>query len=127
MPGSSVMEFSRQGCGSRLPCPPPGTLPDQESNPRSPALQADSLPYEPPGKPLRLPAIAAELLQSCQALWDPIDGSPPGSSIPGILQARVLEWGAIAFSIRLPGSGDANQWPVREGVAVPEGLRSGSI
>ena len=72
-------------------------------------------------------AAAAKPLQSCPALWDPIDGSPPGSSIPGILQARVLEWGAIAFSIRLPGSGDANQWPVREGVAVPEGLRSGSI
>ena len=37
-------------------------------------------------------AAAAKLLQSCPTLWDPIDGSPPGSSIPGILQARVLEW-----------------------------------
>ena len=37
-------------------------------------------------------------LQSCLTLCDPIDGSPPGCAIPGILQARVLEWGAIAFS-----------------------------
>src|SRR5574337_1020178 len=41
----------------------------------------------------------AKSLQSCPTLCDPIDGSPPGSSVPGILQARVLEWGAIAFSI----------------------------
>ena len=40
----------------------------------------------------------AKSLQSCLTLCDPIDGSPPGSAIPGILQARVLEWGAIAFS-----------------------------
>ena len=40
----------------------------------------------------------AKSLQSCLTLCDPIDGSPPGSPIPGILQARVLEWGAIAFS-----------------------------
>ena len=43
-------------------------------------------------------AAAAKLLQSCPTLCDPIDGSPPGSSIHGIFQARVLEWGAIAFS-----------------------------
>ena len=43
-------------------------------------------------------AAAAKSLQSCPTLCDPIDGSPPGSSIHGILQARVLEWGAIAFS-----------------------------
>ena len=43
-------------------------------------------------------AAAAKSLQLCLILCDPIDGSPPGSSIPGILQARVLEWGAIAFS-----------------------------
>ena len=41
-------------------------------------------------------AAAAKLLQSCLTLCDPIDSSPPGSSIHGILQARVLEWGAIA-------------------------------
>ena len=43
---------------------------------------------------------AAKSLQLCPTLCDLIDGSPPGSAIPGILQARVLEWGAIAFSKR---------------------------
>ena len=43
-------------------------------------------------------AAAAKSLQSCPTLCDPIDGSPPGSPVSGILQARVLEWGAIAFS-----------------------------
>ena len=43
-------------------------------------------------------AAVAKLLQSCPTLCDPIDSSPPGSPIPGILQARVVEWGAIAFS-----------------------------
>ena len=43
-------------------------------------------------------AAAAKSLQSCPALCDPIDGSPPGSPIPGILQARTLEWVAISFS-----------------------------
>ena len=41
-------------------------------------------------------AAAAISLQSCPTLWDPIDGSPPGSLVPGILQARTLEW--VAFS-----------------------------
>ena len=45
-----------------------------------------------------LAATAAKLLQSCQTLCDPIDGSPPGSAVPGILQARTLEWVAISFS-----------------------------
>ena len=45
-----------------------------------------------------LAAIAAKSLQSCPTLCDPIDGSPPGSSVPGILQARTLEWVAISFS-----------------------------
>ena len=44
-------------------------------------------------------AAAAKSLQSCLTLCDPIDGSPSGSPVPGILQARVLEWGAIAFSV----------------------------
>ena len=43
-------------------------------------------------------AAAAKPLQSCLTLCDPVDGSPPGSPVPGILQARTLEWGAIAFS-----------------------------
>ena len=43
-------------------------------------------------------AAAAKLLQSCPTLCDPIDGSPPGSPVPGILQSRTLEWVAISFS-----------------------------
>ena len=43
-------------------------------------------------------AAAAKPLQSCPTLCDPTDGSPPGSPIPGILQARTLEWVAISFS-----------------------------
>ena len=61
----------------------------------------------PPGSmPLptrdRLPATAAaaaaKLLQSCPTLWDPIEGTPPDSAVPEILQARILEWVAISFS-----------------------------
>ena len=43
-------------------------------------------------------AATAKSLQSCLTLCDPIDGSPPGSPVPGILQARTLEWAAISFS-----------------------------
>ena len=43
-------------------------------------------------------AAAAKSLQSCPTLCDSIDGSPPGSAVPGILQARTMEWGAISFS-----------------------------
>ena len=51
---------------------------------------------------LRETAAAAKSLQSCPTLCDPMDGSPPGSPIPGILQARTLEWVAISFSNREP-------------------------
>ena len=51
-------------------------------------------------------AAAAKSLQSCLTLCDPIDGSPPGSAVPGILQARTLEWVAISFS-------DAWKWKVK--------------
>ena len=47
--------------------------------------------------PLAPPAAAAKSLQSCSTLCDPIEGSPLGSSVPGILQARILEWVAISF------------------------------
>ena len=43
-------------------------------------------------------AVAAKSLQLCPTLCDPVDGSPPGSPVPGILQARTLEWVAISFS-----------------------------
>ena len=51
-------------------------------------------------------AAAAKSLQSCPTLCDPIDGSPPGSPVPGILQARTLEWVAISFS-------NAGKWKVK--------------
>ena len=66
-----------------------------------------------------LAAAAAKLLQSCPTLCDPIDGSPPGSAVPGILQARVLEWVAFAFSaqdwkrsafIPISKKGNAKEW-----------------
>ena len=47
---------------------------------------------------MQFAAAAAKSLQSCPTLCDPIDGSPPGSAVPGILQARTLEWVAISFS-----------------------------
>jgi len=47
---------------------------------------------------LKVAATAAKLFQSCPTLCDPIDSSPPGSPVPGILQARTLEWVAISFS-----------------------------
>ena len=63
---------------------------------------------------------AAKLLQSCPTLCDPIDGSQPGSAMPGILQARTLEWVAISFSnldsilksrdITLPTKDDPEGW-----------------
>ena len=58
-----------------------------------------SHPYMTTGKTIALTAAAAaKSLQSCPTLCDPIDGSPPGSPVPGILQARTLEWVAISFS-----------------------------
>ena len=48
--------------------------------------------------PVNIAAAAAKSLQSCLTLCDPIDGSPPGSPVSGILQARTLEWVAISFS-----------------------------
>ena len=51
-------------------------------------------------------AAAAKSLQSCPTLCDPIDGSPPGSPVPGILQARTLEWVAVSFS-------NAGKWKVK--------------
>ena len=50
LPGCLSMGFPRQEYWSELPCPPPGDLPNSGIKPRSPALQADSLPSEPPGK-----------------------------------------------------------------------------
>ena len=84
------MGFSRQEYWSGLPFPSPRDLPDPGIKPRSPTLQADALTYAA--------AAAAKSLQSCPTLCDPMDGSPPGSPVPEILQPRTLEWVAISFS-----------------------------
>ena len=70
----------------------PGDLSDPGTEPGSSTLQADSVPSEPLTEAA---AAAAKSLQSRPTLCDPRDGSPPGSPIPGILQARTLEWVAI--------------------------------
>ena len=135
------MELSRQEYWSGQLFPSPGNLPNPGIEPGPPTLQADSLPSEPPGKPMntllshfsrvpvrphrwqptRLPCpwdssgknigvgchfplqcmklkSESEVAQSCLTLSDPMDCSLPGSSIRGIFQARILEWGAITFS-----------------------------
>ena len=68
-------------------------------------IRGDSCLWGVRGRVMHLPhkyqavaAAAAKSLQSCPTLCDPIDGSPPGSPVPGILQARTLEWVAISFS-----------------------------
>ena len=88
--------FSRQEYRSGLLFSPPGSFPNQGSNLHLLCL----LHWHHLRSYSSLAAAAAAIksLQSCPTLCDPIDGSPPGSSVHGIFQARVLEWGAIAFS-----------------------------
>ena len=90
------MGISRQEYWSGLLCPSPGDLPDPGINTASPALAGIFFTTEPPGKPLSY--MRAKSLQSCPTLCDPIDCSTPGSSLHGILQARIPEWIAISFS-----------------------------
>ena len=92
------MEFSRQEYWSGLPFPSPGALPNPGIEPGSPALQADTLPSEPPAAAAAAAAAAAKSLQSCPTPRDPMDCSLSGSLVHGIFQARILEWVAIAFS-----------------------------
>ena len=79
-----------------------GIFPTQGLNPGFLQWQVDFWPSEPTGKPWYLELAAANAtaksLQSCPTLCDPLDGSPPGSAVPGILQTRTLEWVAISFS-----------------------------
>ena len=93
------MEFSRQKCWSGLPCPPPGDPPNpgiRTSSLMSPALAGGffttSATWEEPA------AAAAKSLQSCPTLCDPMDHRLPGSSVHGILQAKMLEWVAMSTS-----------------------------
>ena len=88
------MGFCRQEYWSGLPCPLPGYLSDPGIDlvsPTSPSLAGGFFTTA-------AAAAAAKSLQLCPTLCDPIAGSPPGSSVPGILQARALEWVAISFS-----------------------------
>ena len=82
------MGFSRQEYWSGLPFPSPGDLPNPGIEPGSPALEADALTSEPPGKPLR----------SRPTLCDTVNHSPPGSFVHGILLARILEWTSMPHS-----------------------------
>ncbi|XP_055410441.1 centromere protein K isoform X1 [Bubalus kerabau] len=75
-----------------------GIFPTQGSNPRLLHCRQILYCYGPCYSMSIATAAAAKLLQSCLTLCDPIDGSPPGSPVPGILQARTLEWVAISFS-----------------------------
>ena len=95
--------FSRQEYWSRLPGPPPQDLPKpgtKTTSLTSPALAGrlftTSATWE--AHTYHAAAAAAKSLQSCLTLCDPRDSSPPGSTVPGILQARTLEWVAISFS-----------------------------
>ena len=63
-----------------------------------------------PSSLFHLSAPAAKSLQSCPTLCNPIDGSPPGFPVPGILQARTLEWVAIAFSDLVSLKGVKTRW-----------------
>jgi len=93
------MGFPRQEYWNGLLFPSSGDLPGSGIKPKSLALASRFFTTKPPGKPLGLTAAAAaKSLQSCPTLCDPIDGSPLGFPVPGILQARTLEWVAISFS-----------------------------
>ena len=89
--------FPRREYWSGLPFPSPGDLPDPGIESPSPAWRSGFFFFyqSHQGSPFPSHAAAAK---SCPTLCDPIDGSPPGSAVPGILQARTLEWAAISFS-----------------------------
>ena len=87
------MGFSRQENWSGLHFTSPGDLPWPRDWTRISCIAGRFFTTKPPAV-----AAAAKLLQSCLALFDPIDGSPPGSPVPRILQTRTLKWVAISFS-----------------------------
>ena len=104
------MEFSRQEYWNGLSFPLPGVLPNpriKTASPSSPVLQADSLPLSHQGSHIHIHIHIYIHKHICYAmlshfsrvrLCNPIDSSPPGFPVPGILQARTLEWAAISFS-----------------------------
>ena len=104
------MGVSRQECWSGVPLPSPllplalGKSAD-EAMMKDPQVKGTWVP-KLLGHPFSPAAAAAKSLQSCLTLRDPIDSSPPGSPVPGILQARTLEWVTISFS-------NAGKWKVK--------------
>ena len=92
------MGFPRQECWSGLLGPPPGDLPYPRVKPRSPAPPALAVGFfttSALGKPQYSCSVCVLVTQSCLTLCDPMGCSLPGSSVHGILQARILEWVAI--------------------------------
>ena len=87
------MGFFIQEYWGGLPLPPPEDLSNSGIKPASSAMAGEFFTTAPPAA-----AAAAALLQSCPTLCHPINDSPPGSPVTGILQARTLEWVAISFS-----------------------------
>ena len=105
------MGFSRQEYWNGWPFPSPRALPDPGIEPGSLTLSVqfssvaqlcptlgDPMNCSTAGLPAAAAAAAAKSLQSCLTLCNPIDGSPPGSAVPRILQAGKLEWITISFS-----------------------------
>ena len=91
-PGSSV-HWDSPGKNTRVGCPPLGDLPNPVMEPRSPALQADSLSSKPPGKPLVDKTQFSSVAQSCPTLCNPMNRSTPGlpvhQHLPGFTQTHV--------------------------------------
>ena len=79
---------------------PPGDLPDPGIEPGCPALAGRFFTIDPPGNPLMLNMCVSMCLvtQSCLTLCSPMDWIPPGSSVHGLIQARILQWVAMASS-----------------------------
>ena len=100
-PGSSVHgDSSGKNTGVGYHALLQGIFPTQGSKPGLPHFRWILYCLSHQGSPWKSAAAtaAAKSLQSCPTLWDPIDGNPPGSAVPGILQARTLEWVSISFS-----------------------------
>ena len=133
------MDFSRQEHLSGSPFPPPGDLPHPGIEPRSPALQGDSLPFEPPRNLASGPrqvCYSKTLLcavLSCSVMPDScnrMDCSPPGSSVHDDSSGKILEWVAMPSSRASSQPRDQTQvsriagsfftcWTTREAISLP--------
>ena len=136
------MGFSRQEYWSGLPFPSLWGLLNPGIEPTSPALAGGFFTTKPTGKPHTLPTINlscvlypfsvqfGSVAQSCLTLCNPMDCNLPGASVPGTLQARILEWVAISFSMGSSGPRDRTRvswiasrfftiWAAREAPSYP--------